>query len=475
MPKLDLGVISGRDVAAAQNFLGTFLAVFLLYALAYWASRFTRATSAALLVLLWSLILCGPLLLTYPIGANDIFTYVNHGEQLANFGVNPLVVPAQDVTGLMSSTYSGFVDTVSNYGPVWTWIEAAVVRASDMRVPDSAFDLPSASRGAEHGFSILEPVLGFKFIAVAAYLMMALLIYRYLRQHAPERAVAGLLFFAWNPLILFEYAVNGHNDALMITLVLAAALLWQRRHILWMVLVLTLALLVKIPPVFLFPLLFLSGIRRAATQSDQKIFLFATGSMLAVILIGIAYLSLPDGAQALRNLDNRADLFTHSLPAIVRLLLRPFTGIETASDIARSGALLSLGLFLGLRMRDVWKKPNHAIESAYAAWLFLLLFATLWFQPWYVTWLVPLAALVPRTSARIQAGLFSMTVTGSYIIGGFVWAWRPEFARWQSGLGLMSLMVLTSYGLPWIYYFINRKTGMTGHRSAPLATPSGFE
>jgi alpha-1,6-mannosyltransferase len=443
-PFLDLAVISGRQLNAALAFVGGFLALFLLYALALFISRNTRTGLAATLVLLWGVVFSVPLFLTYPVSANDIFGYAAHGEIITRFDANPLVFPASEFPDARLAIYSGFREQVSNYGPLWTWVEAGVV---------SAF-------GA---VNVLWPVLGFKLVALGAYLLTAVLIYAILRRRMPEQAVAGLLFFAWNPLVLFEYAVNGHNDALMAALVLAGVWFWQVRRPLWMTLSLTLALLVKIPAALLLPIFLLSAARRQDSRGDRQ-FVAVAGSLLIVMLVGVAYLSLPQGAQGLKFLLERADLFTHSLPTLIRQLLLPLLGDRSANAIARNGALLALGMCFIVQLGRTWIRSDNAIRYAYELWLVLLLFVTLWFQPWYVTWLVPLAALFPCSDTCVQTGLFSLTVTWSYVVGGFIWLWAPQLTGWRAGLGSLLLFIGTSYGLPWLYFLLSHWPGR--HRRA---------
>jgi hypothetical protein len=256
--------------------------------------------------------------------------------------------------------------------------------------------------------------------------------------------------------------VNGHNDALLMALVLAGVLMWELDRPLLMVVAFALSLLVKIPSALLLPIFLLSACRRTASRANQW-FRVSAGIMLTLVLVGITYLSLPQGAHALDNLLERADLFAQSLPALVRQLLHPLMGIELASATVRAAALLALGGVFALQLGRTWIRPHCAPRYAYNLWLILLLFTTLWFQPWYATWLVPLAALYPPPNCptsdtavrdiQIQTGLFSLTVTWGYIVGGFVWFWMPAFARWNQGLGLLILSVVTIFGLPWIHFF----------------------
>src|SRR5205814_4367672 len=49
-----------------------------------------------------------------------------------------------------------------------------------------------------------------------------------LRQVRPDWALRGTLFFAWNPLVLFEVPGNGHNDAVVVAFMPAGVYLFTR-------------------------------------------------------------------------------------------------------------------------------------------------------------------------------------------------------------------------------------------------------
>lgn len=424
--------IADRKPLPAALFLLTFAALFALYAIAYRLCRLQPARELAPFVLLLGLALALPLCLTYPIGAGDVVDYVTHGEELAYFGENPLVIPPAWVEGARFAAYSAFRYISPNYGPLWIHISALVAWTMGNQ-------------------SLLLNLLGFKAVAVLSYLAQAVFIYVILRRREPTHALAGLLFFAWNPLILYEFAVNGHNDATMMALALLGILFWELERPLLMTAALTLSLLIKIPTAPLMPLFLLAAARARSDRLLSFKTLFS-GGLLVLAIVGLAYFSLPDPLPALTNLSQRSDLFTHSLPMIVSLLLR-MAGWEreAVQQAVRLAALAALGGWYGIRLISTWVKPGRALENAYLFVLFLLLFTTLWFQPWYATWLVALAALRPTPSAPGQAGLFSATVMVSYVVYGFVWFWIPHIANWENTLGINLMAVGTSFLLPWAY------------------------
>jgi hypothetical protein len=435
--------IAKRQPLPAAAFLATFLALFGLYALVYRTCRRHPREVPPALILLCGLTLALLTSLTYPAGAGDVVDYVTHGEELFYYRENPLVVPPGQLPDTAFARYSAYRMAPSNYGPLWTWISALVVGA--------------LGRG-----SLALNLLGFKGVAIAAYLAQAVLIYAVLRRRQPDLAPAGLAFFAWNPLVLYEFAVNGHNDAAMMAFALLGIYFWERRRPLRMTAALTLSFLVKIPTAPLLPLFLLACARDARSEArsaaecrprdSASLRRLLPAGLLSGALVGLAYLSLPDPLGALTNLSTRSGLLTHSLPAVLSLILR-LVGLSEmdAGRVAQTAALGAFAVAFVLQLARTWARPAAVLRHAFDLMLFLLLFATPWFQPWYVTWAVALAALFPRPEAPLQAGLLSLTVVFSYVVYGFVWFWIPHQANWGNTLGITLMAVATTYLIPWGY------------------------
>ncbi|MGQ9710599.1 MAG: hypothetical protein ACUVXE_09050 [Anaerolineae bacterium] len=435
--------IARRRPLPAVAFLATFLALFGLYALVYRTCRRHPRQVSPALILLCGLTLALLLSLTYPVGAGDVVDYVTHGEELFYYRENPLVVPPGQLPDTAFARYSAYRMAPSNYGPLWTWISALVV-------------------GALGRESLALNLLGFKGVAIAAYLAQALLVYAVLRRRHPDLAPAGLALFAWNPLVLYEFAANGHNDAAMMAFTLLGVYFWERRRPMRMTAAFTLSFLVKIPTAPLLPLFLLAfarSVRRqagSAAEGPRRDFASLRHWLPAVLLSGalvaLAYLSLPDPLAALTNLSSRSGLLTHSLPAVLSLTLQ-LVGLNEA-DAGRMAQAAALGAFavaFVLQLARTWVRPGAVIRYAFNLMLFLLLFVTPWFQPWYVTWAVALAALFPCPEAPLQAGLFSLTVVFSYVVYGFVWFWIPHQANWGNALGINLMAVAMTYLIPWGY------------------------
>ena len=441
-PRLSTGLIADRQPGPAAAFVLGFVAAFGLYAAAYLLCKRWRSRTLIAAVGLCGLILVVLLAQVYPIGANDMFGYITAGELLAFHGLNPMIHPASDVPALPLAEYSAYVYTPPNYGPVWTWMEAAVVGVVGR--PD-----------------LTALTLGFKTTAIAGYAAVCIVLVLVLRRRAPDQVAAGLLAFAWNPLVLFEVGANAHNDVWIGLLVVVGVLFWEMRRPLWMLAALTSAALIKLPVAPLVPLFFLAAWRLEPEAQRRRRLLWSGGLVVAGI-VAASYLSLPEGLKGLGNLAGRSDLFTNSLPALIKLTLGLVLPERWPMLLAGLATALAFAGYYALQLRNTWRTPGEAARLGFNTLLFLLLVCMSWFQPWYLLWIVPLAAVYPRTNAVFQVGLFTLCTTWSYVVFGFVWFWIPKIGSWGRALGIELMAAIATYAASWEYailYGLRRQEG----------------
>ena len=434
-PKLSTGVIAGRQAAPAALFIFSVITLFALYAAAYRLCRGWRSPGVGMTIGVCGLLSALLLIQVYPIGANDLFGYITAGELLAHYDLNPMVYPASHVPNLPFAEYNAYAHIPPNYGPVWTWIEGLVVWIAGK--PD-----------------LLRLTLGFKAVAVLGFGAACLVLGPVLRRRVPDELNAGLVVLAWNPLVLFEVAVNGHNDIWIGLLLLCAVLLWETGHLLWLLVPLALVPLIKLPAGAVLPLFFVAAWRLQPAGPRRLRFLL-TGGATVVAVVAVSYLSLPEGIKGLANLGGRTDLFTHSLPAVIKLGLQLITEERMAALLAGGATALAFGGYALWQLRNAWQTPQEAVRLAFNVLLFLLLVCISWFQPWYLLWIVPLAAVYPRRDAPFQAGLFALCASWSYVVFGFVWFWIGRFSSWGNGLGIELMATINTFALSWEYALLS--------------------
>jgi hypothetical protein len=474
-PFLDLGKIAERSQLSAAAFAAAFLLLFALYYAGYRLCLAQNSSHWPWAVLVFATVFSLTLLFVYPVGAVDIFDYIINGRILAHYGLNPFAHVAGEFPDDPLAPYAAWQNIPSAYGPFWAFLAAGI-------------NLLAGSA------DLLANVWAFKGLAILFYVLDTGLIYGILAGIKPAYALPGALLFAWNPLLLFETAANGHNDSVMMFFVLLAVHLLLQNRASLSIIALTCSVMIKFVTIILLPFFLLSlpgpqeerarGSRQSGDSgpwertglSGQATELSAVGLRLSgqQITSLIAYGLLSFGVMALLyapfwrglgtvRLGQRLSMFTDSLPTLVMLLLRLWLDVRQAKLLVGRLALAALGFFCltklaGLACPEPYpersrraRRPYPLIAVSFEVILFYLLFACTWLQPWYLVWLVALAALLPDPDTAHQAILFTYTMTWAYIIYHFVWFWYIPAMNWMNRLGVHSAAVGATLVLPWAF------------------------
>lgn len=184
------------------------------------------------------------LVLSPSLPSDDIFSYILYGRISAVHHANPLITTPAAFTSDPFLPLVFWRNTRSVYGPVW------------LLLSDGLSLLAQALGG-----SLAVYVALFKLLGLLAHLANALLIWRILGRLAPRRQLSGTLFYAWNPLCLLEFCASGHNDAVMLTLLLLGVYCLLRGSLAWEVAALVafgLSVATKYAPLILLPSLFVA-------------------------------------------------------------------------------------------------------------------------------------------------------------------------------------------------------------------------
>jgi hypothetical protein len=402
VPLLDLGKVTHYSHAAGRDFAVAFLLLFALGYVAYLVSR-GRSSSLALLLVLLFAFLCGlTLVLVYPITAADVFEYIAYARILIQHGANPHVFRPADFPEDPLMWYSAWPHITSPYGPLWTYVSGII--------------------GLLSGSSLLTYLLLFEGLALAVHLLNSGLIYATLARWRPSYALAGTLLYAWNPLVLYESAAGGHNDGFVVFFVLLAVYLFVRGRFVLAVPAAVLSCVVKMPMAVVVPL-FAVGAWRALSRNRNRVRTMTLSVALALALVLSLHAPLWAGWRSLGWLA-REDLFTSSFAAVAVLALRQLAkDVELVRSLLRYAALGLFGLFYLWQLLRVRGDERHFVEDLYWTVFALLVIAVLWFQPWYVVWLVALGALVPSLTIGRLTTLFSYTATWNYMVFTFLLAW----------------------------------------------------
>ncbi len=452
---LDLAKINGSTLDSANAWALTWVVLFAALYLAYRRAP-ARPTPVYWAVLgLFALLFCGTLLFMFPVGAADLFDQIFRGRILGHYGANPFfTTPDSYPSDPLRAWVGSWANTASPYGPAW--------------------EVPAAAMSILAGASLWNNLLLFKGLVIGAYVIAALALWGTLRRLRPDWAARGLLLFAWNPLILFETVGNGHNDMVMIAWMLGAMYLLARggRWALLAPAALMGAALVKfVPGLLMLPLLTVLWYDAGPgpTTIRRRLARVSVGVAGAVALAVAAYAPFWQGTGTIGALA-RGSLFTASIPKVVVDFLaeqiiaqRPGLSLllatQQAEGLVRSVAAgLAVGWVLVQTLRIIWAaqaRPDRTAllttgyRAMYEVLFVTLLFATLWFQPWYLQWLIALAPLTFSGGIIGRTLLFTLGGIGNYFVWDFLWLWnRASFRTIQ----ITAAAIITGPTLLYTFY-----------------------
>ncbi len=402
VPLMDLGKLTHYESGAFALFLLAAAALFAAYGVAARACSGERRPPGGPLVLLalgFPVLFHFILIFAYPVGAADVFIYVTHGRMLALHGLNPMVIPATQIPGDAAVALTAQPYHTSTYGPLWVVLSAGVTRLW----PD-----------------ILANLLSLKVVVAVAWLAAMAMVYGVLRRREPKRALAGAVLVGWNPLGVYEVAANGHNDALLGPLLVLVLVLAGGARPALAGIPLAVAALLKFVPLVLVPLLAVEVWRRRAWGG-----LLPAVALSAVIALA-AYAPFWAGEATFSGLRLQAGQFTTSVAKLLHLTLEERAGSEAAGQVARA---VTLSLFLGATVGIGRAMVRRGWPLTLAATLLLAAYLALvawWFQPWYLLWLLPLAALTQVALVRRLVVLWSCTAGLTYGVFVYVWVMNAD-------------------------------------------------
>jgi hypothetical protein len=343
------------------------------------------------------------LLFLYPFDAADVFDNIMHGRILGVYGANPFDQAAADFKSDRFYPYVGWPRNPSAYGPGWESLAGATTRVA--------------------GDGVAVNVLAFKALGGLFLTGCVVIVAGLLRRAAPERALAGVLLLAWNPLILYETLGQGHNDVAMLFWVLACAWCLARSRYTMAVLALVVGTLFKFVPLLLLPAAGLISLQALPDTKARLRFAVVTTSTVGLLIV-LAYAPFWHGPAAL-GLESRFGLWTSSLPAAIFALLEPLLGEVVAFSAVNVVAAISTVLFALWQGVRASRKPSWQsfVQAAFTVLMFYLLLTCLWFQQWYAVWPLGLVPLLPTGQLAWLGIAFGFAVLSKPLVFEPLWLW----------------------------------------------------
>ena len=325
-----------------------------------------------------------PLLVCVPLFSRDLYAYAAQA-QIAHAGLDPYSVGPVSLPGPFLDEISGmWVDTPAPYGPIWLGLGRAIATVTGDRV--------------------VTTVLFMRLLAVVGLLLVA----RYL----PRLAAAcgadprlALWLGVLNPLVLVHFVAGGHNDALMLGLLVAgltvAVEATEERWVAAGVALTSAGVLVKAPAAI--AVAFLAWVW-ARHLTGRAVLLRASLRTGAVALASVVVLTAATGLGFgwINQLNASGRVITWlSLPTGLGLLASIPTGI---TDIITSENPVIIGFRAGgqvvtaLVLLWLWLRAGRLgpVRALGLGLLALVLLGPV-VQPWYVLWGLTVVAATPLT------------------------------------------------------------------------------
>jgi hypothetical protein len=323
------------------------------------------------------------LLLAPPLFSTDVFSYVAYGRIGAMYGSNPYLHGPNAIALDPAYTFiaARWVATPTVYGPLFTAM---------------SYVLAPLNVGLN--------VLAYKVIAAGSSLTIVLVVWKAARLRGvnPVRAV---VLVGLNPVIVVYGVGGGHNDLLMVALLLAGVYVLLRNNGQASGALIVAATAVKLTAGILLPFVFAHN---AQGRGGRGIRAVLVGVAVAAVLGGI--LSFAVFGSGPIHLADTLEQVQHGggLNSFSGLLLT-LVGLGHLSGPVGLVLQVAFAICVAWLVMRVWKGELDWITGAGWATAALLVTAGL-LLPWYVGWLVPFAAL--STDRRLATTAVVLTGIG---------------------------------------------------------------
>ena len=438
------------------------------------------------LALAFPFVFAGLLVWMQPVTTTDLYGYVARGYLYVQLHLNPMTTPAFLLPGNLLVSRPP-----APYGPAWLLL-------------CGAFSLVA-------GNNLLLNMLLFKLLNLVCLAVCTWLLYALAQRLKIGAAAPVVMFFTWNPLVLFEAIGNGHNDIVMMMCVLGACLLMTYRRARLALALLVLGALIKYIAALLIPLWLVYELnqrrhqasrtprvdvrdepeRQTAQRYSARMRRRASKARAAIPGQGAAAPS-PGGVlattsrsvlasgraavQALAEIERRAAVelivgaAALSAVLVVAFYLPFWDGLKTFSGVGQqlrplyyNGSLVQFiaaplellvppadyssldktirllfyvvfFVYAFIQTHRLWIAGARAslrdvITAGAKIFFAALILIAFWYQPWYVVWLLPLAALADKPFVRSQAAILSGGSLLTYAVGNYLFTHEPGIGQ----------------------------------------------
>ncbi len=323
-----------------------------------------------------------------PFGANDLPYYFSAGETVSknvNLYVDNWIHHIDFAAPVVNNPLIGF-----SYGPI---------------IATGFFWLYRLVSGQVLGFMFL-----WKAFMLLTMIFCGVLTIKLVKLFSNNQQEGGSwVFWIAQPLLLFEWVVNGHFDGLWILFVLLAIYMAKKDKWWWVLPALTVGIWIKYIPVLLVPFFLLWWWQKLNRQTWKKLITeMFIGGFLAALISLVSWKPFWVGPEVFSSVVVQSKWAVNSIFATLYYALQPLFekifGGEAhfyLTRLTQGTLLLALVYMLYPFIKKVWKiliKREQWQDGEYvqAMLIFLLVYLMIWqksFWPWYGTWFISLGLI----------------------------------------------------------------------------------
>jgi hypothetical protein len=376
---------------------------------------------------------CAPLVAGPPLFSWDVYAYLAQGT-IAHLGLNPYT-HGPGVLG-----HLGRADVLAGVDPFW-WNTRSVY--------GPLFLLAMRGSVSISGSNLILGVMLDRLLELVGIVLVAVFVPRLAAAAGTDRSRAMWLVLL-NPIVLFELVSGGHNDALMVGLLVAAVAVTVEGRPLVGVAVCATAAVVKLPAAAGVLFITAAWLKTASTRSEQMRILAGSGmaaagttaAISAAAGFGFGWISTSpfSAPHGLRLAMAPATAFGSTMASALHSVGVGVSahGLESALGVAAFAGVTVLGMILLSRVRF------EDLAGCLGLFLLAAAIAAPWPWPWYLSWGLVLVAVWPATHRSWAAPVaFAMApllvkpdgnvllplssaplvAAGYAVIAGAVWLW----------------------------------------------------
>ena len=332
--------------------------------------------------------------LALPLTSNDLFSNLAYGRVALQGGnpylVGPSSLPADDPFSVLVG--ARWVHTPIVYGPLITLLDSVVVRTGGV-IP-SLIAYKALLLGCSLG------VVGFAWLVCRG-------------RRDPNDAVATFVLVSWSPVLVWEISAQAHNDGLPVLALAAGIWTGLRERRLLTTLFFAIAVFAKFAAAPVLALHLALLLRRSPGRALLLGIIAAGVGVLLFAPYWQGFATLRGPLLAAGGAPGRTARSLVDLACLVAGQVGATPEITTYRVLSLAGfpLLAALGVRALFRVRCFEDVVHHSL-LVLLAWNLV----TPWFQPWYVTWLLPLVLLERDPRLRWTVAVYSALSTAQYIL-----------------------------------------------------------